>query len=140
MQVSIISALGKLKNYSYIRSMKDIGNYIVYKDGKVWSKFYNRFLKPQNCKGYHSYKMGNKMIKVHRLIAESFISNPKNKPQVNHINGIKIDNRAENLEWSTASENTKHAWETGLCNKEHLLNRNGINNPNYKHGKRMKLI
>lgn len=55
-----------------------------------------------------------KLCSVHRLVADAFVPNPYERPQVNHKNGKRKDNRSANLEWVTASENRKHAFRTGL--------------------------
>lgn len=75
--------------------------------------------KPQITKfGYyniiltHNYK--TEKFFVHRLVAQAFISNKKKHKQVNHINGIKTDNKVKNLEWCDASYNVKHAIKLGL--------------------------
>ena len=56
---------------------------------------------------------------IHRLVASAFVDNPDNKDQVNHINAIKTDNRAENLEWVNNYENFRHSVKLGLQDNAH---------------------
>lgn len=85
------------------------GLYVITNDGKLYSNRRNKFLKPATDKyGYlcHTISINGKRSthKAHRLVATSFIQNEENKPTVDHINGIRTDNRAENLRWATHRE------------------------------------
>lgn len=97
---------------------KDIGNYIVHSDGKVWSKWKKNWMKLQiHQKGYYRLPINGRKTLLHRLIAETFIPNPNNLSDVNHLDLDKLNCSVSNLEWATSKENFDHAVSNGLFRK-----------------------
>lgn len=126
----------------YIEEWKDIidlgfdvepDKYYISNTGRIYSRYYNRLLNPNISRyGYkycHLSQVNNPKVKfalIHRLVALAFVPNPYNKDTVNHINGDKLNNNFDNLEWVTSAENTRHAINTGLRDL------NGENSPRAK--------
>ena len=113
-----ISNMGRLKHLNYLHwNIEKITN---------GTKLNNGYLKSTFKK-----KPNIEQVLIHRIVAEMFIPNPEKKPCVNHKNGIKTDNRVDNLEWVTYKENERHSYDV-LNKKPSHLGKFGINHPKNK--------
>ena len=99
----LISTFGRVKTFRNAKAKLD--------GGQILKGSYNTY-------GYWKVDLinidGRKTVNVHRLVAMAFIPNPESKAQVNHIDGNKINNNVNNLEWNTQRENNEHSFDNGL--------------------------
>ena len=97
------------------RKIKNFENYKVSNLGNIINIKTKRILKKELTKGYFRVSLSKdgtvSRFQIHRLVASVFIINFNEKPCVNHINGVKTDNRVENLEWVSYSENERHSYD-----------------------------
>lgn len=116
--------------------MKDVvgfeTRYAITEDGRVWSKKHNKFMQDRADKdGYRRINLRAEDKKsytrfIHRLVAEAYIPNPDNKPEINHKDENKTNNCVSNLEWATTKENINHGTRTQRAMESRS------NNPNAK--------
>ena len=108
-----------VSNFGRVKRLARVDTFIRKDTGKEVERHVSEMiLKLQDADKYYEVNLfqGDRSVfrDVHRMVAQAFIPNPNNLPQVNHINGDKHDNRAENLEWCTSQHNVQHSIQTGL--------------------------
>ena len=103
----------EVSNMGNVRSVDRFVNCnggVAFRKGKMLKKYLSK-------RGYYVVNLSAKQYKVHRLVAEAFIPNPDNKPQIDHINTDKTDNSVENLRWVTNKENMNNPITRQNCSK-----------------------
>ena len=128
-----------------IKPIDGFPNYTISSNGYILNSNGDRKATHRGSDGYEKVVLYNDGVgvhkRVHRLVAETFIPNPDNKLQVNHIDGDKYNNAVENLEWVTRSENMTHAYRTGLVKPHPTYGMLGHKNPNGgRNGRRVRII
>lgn len=106
-----------------MKHINNYENYMIDENGNILNLNTNKYLKGSiGENGYKYYRLSKnnqkKMFYAHRLVAETFINNPNNLPIVNHIDGNKLNNNIENLEWVSYSDNTKHWHNNNSINRK----------------------
>lgn len=101
------------------KTIEGYPNYQISSNGDVFSNNINKVMSPKrHYKGYLYITLSDngktKSFKIHRLVANAFLPNPNNLPQVNHIDGNKMNNNYRNLEWCDNSTNIQHSYDIGL--------------------------
>lgn len=107
------------------------GRYLVSDLGSVFRNDGTEIGQWMNDQGYMLVRLSNprKTMRVHRLVAEAFVENPRNLPFVNHIDCVRNNNRYENLEWCTQWQNIKHSESLGRMQRDYWK---GKRSPNAK--------
>lgn len=104
-----------------MKELKNHPGYFISEDGNFYNSRGRQLKQFHRCRGYYGVKLRNRTYYVHRLIAEAFIPNPDNLPQVNHIDKDRSNNSIDNLEWCSPQHNIEHS----LAKSFIIENKNG---------------